>query len=269
MSHILRKAQSSIIACCVLAGALLVGAPPAYAADSTVTVRADGAVRARGAAIVVVVNVTCSGSAEFPPSLSLRATQRLADGTLLRGSGHAPDVCTGSPTRVALTAQDFGTGEGLKPFRVGSVFVTATLQECGFETCETTAASRTVRLADVALGVPTYTSARFSLRLPSSASLEADGAGAIIRVTYSCPGDERVFLNLSLHQRTSARVTSAGTDGRHRCPGLNKTAVAAFHAEAFPWIRGPAYVILNGQACLDPDNQDCATAYAHRLLTVG
>jgi hypothetical protein len=170
---------------------------------------------------------------------------------------------------VALTAQDFGTGEGSKPFRVGSVFVTATLQECDFETCETTAASRTVRLADVALGVPTFTSARFSLRLPSSASLEADGAGAMIRVTYSCPGNERVFLNLSLHQRTPAGVTSAGTDGRHRCPGLNKTAVAAFHAEAFPWIRGPAYVILNGQACLDPDNQDCAPAYAHRLLTVG
>jgi len=79
-----------------------------------------------------------------------------------------------------------------------------------------------------------------------------------------------VDLDLALFQRTSAKfVTDSSSQTSPACPGIDKTAVAAFHAEIAPWIRGTAYTILAGGVCFDPFGSDCSGVYLHRTVTIG
>src|SRR4051794_18897976 len=122
MKHRLYRTRATLMALCALVGVTLVAVPPADAA-TTVTVRSDGALRARGAAIVVVVQVACPSVAlDNPPSLTVSATQRLADGSLLHGNGFggAQISCDGSPHafRIAVVPADLSS----RAFRLGAVF---------------------------------------------------------------------------------------------------------------------------------------------------
>src|SRR4051812_29208158 len=102
-SRILRVGLTALLA---LTGGLLAGTARADAAVPTISIRATGAVHARGAAIVVVANMTCP--APFGGVfLNIRATQKRADGTLVHGlaydsvpAPHCPSA--GQSKRIAI-----------------------------------------------------------------------------------------------------------------------------------------------------------------------
>jgi hypothetical protein len=276
MRQAVARTRAAVVALIVLVGTVLVASPPARAAaaEPSITVRADGAVRARGAAVVAVLTLTCraSGTIEF---ISVEVTQKLTSGKLVHGSGEIPGPTSCSPTprslRVALTATGFDEPVA-PPFHAGAAFVSATLVSCAdpdcFDIAQTTS-GRTVTLADVALELPKFASDGITLRQLPKASWEAQGAGALTRVAYTCPKTRFLILDVFLDQRTSAHLVTGGfTEVRLSCPGLRRTAVAAIHAEAAPWVKGSAYTTLFAQACSVASEGSCEPVYAHATVTL-
>src|SRR3712207_1157546 len=103
MTSLLRAARVAILTFCLLVAAVLVWAPPAHAAEPTIALRPGGALHARGAAIVVEATYSCPSSAGGP-DVSVRVTQRQADGSLVGGSGMRAVLCTDTATTRRFAA---------------------------------------------------------------------------------------------------------------------------------------------------------------------
>jgi hypothetical protein len=276
MFHTSRHVRDGAVALLVLIGTTLVATPPAAAAEMRVALRADGAVQARGAALVVVTTVTCDPGA-FRVRLDIRVTQRLSDGKLVHGSGGADRVsCTGSPESLRIAIRAAGEPSGFPssapPFAATSAFVSASLRDCD-QGCDGPSASRTVKLAR---DVPTFSRPRSATRQSriyldaATATVEAGGAGATVRVPYKCyPTGTSESLSVVLLQRTSLdTVTSSIIFPGWPCTGVKRVGVAVFHAEADLWRQGPAYLIVSGEFCTFPGSEDCDRPYAHTTVTV-
>jgi hypothetical protein len=249
MTHSRCQVRVTAVALCALVGTILVAtAPAAVATDLRVALRDDGAVQARGAAMVLMTTVTCDPDTTFFPVLSIQVTQRLAGGTLARGTDNFPRPirCTGSPQRlrVAIRAtgqfSDFPVSSA-PPFAPTSAFVTASLLDCN-DTCQGVSTSRTVKLAK---DVPTFSQPRATTTRSrvypdaATATLEAGGAGVTVRVPYKCAPTVTGRLDVALTQRTSSHtITSADVPTAATCTGLKRVGVAVFHADTPTRRRG-------------------------------
>jgi hypothetical protein len=258
--------RASTITLSVLLGAVLVGVPPAIAVEPTLSIRARAALHARGAAVVVEATETCPVGEML--ALNAEVTQRLPDGSLIGGSGHRGVPCTGAPqtTRIAVPSAHT-VQRGGQPFMTGPAFVTVSSSFCD-PGCRTRVAARTVQGAAFTMNVARFTNSGLTLTLPPSASLEASGAGTIVRVPYRCTADMQGIFEARLLQRTSANAVTENIVNRtFVCSGINRTGVFAFHAISAAWVPGPAFLMLHGGIC---DDQRCDDGvYAHRSLTVG
>jgi hypothetical protein len=277
MSPSMRRVRSVAVALLAGVGATLVATPPAAAAEMRVAIRADGAVQARGAAMVVIVTATCDPGTR--PTLTVEVTQRLADRRVARGSGFgAPVNCTGAPEvmRIAIRANGGndcgGCSSTATPFLATSAFVSATLRDCS-QTCDGPTASRTVELVR---DVPTFSRPRSATSRSriyldaATATVEAGGAGVTVRIPYKCsPTVSSESVNVALLQRTSIDTVTGGRifPSGWTCTGIKRVGVAVFHADATLWRQGPAYLILSGGFCA-PGSGQCEVPYAHTTVTV-
>jgi hypothetical protein len=267
MTSPLRVTRMVVLAVGFLIASALVGAP-AHAADPSIALRPGGALHARGAAIVVEATLTCPAGMDV--AIGVRVTQRRADGSLVRGMGQRPVRCTGAAMtrRIAASSADVrftGLNSG-RPFFAGPAFVSASIGLCDEVTCVNVVSSRTVQLANVTLNAAQFSSTSLAVSLPARATLQAAGAGVLVRMPYRCAAGVTGTFELVLIERTStAAVTSASDGVVATCSGLNRTGIASFHAEAAPWRPGSAFVVLTGGFC---GSQGCLTSYAHRTLTL-
>jgi hypothetical protein len=268
MTGSLRAVRMVILTVGFLVASVAVGISPASAADPTITVRPGGALHARGAAVVIQATVSCPAGALI--TVSARATQRKADGSLVRGFAQRPVRCTGAAItrRIAVSSADIrftGSNSGA-PFVIGAVFATASFQMCDDVRCVTAVHSRTVQAANVLLNAAQFTSASLVASLPAQAALQASGAGVLIRVPYRCAAGLTATIDLVLIERTSTAAVTSSFDGVEApCSGLNRTAVVTFHADVAAWRPGSAFAVLGGQVC---GGQGCQPAYAHRTLAL-
>ena len=94
---------------------------------------------ARGAAVDVTLEVTCSGTSTAEVFVSV--TQRAGSG-VARGSGFENVGCTGSGEQVVIRAQSFGA----KAFKQGTAVVSAEIFSCNNVLCGSETDSETVEL---------------------------------------------------------------------------------------------------------------------------
>jgi hypothetical protein len=261
--------RMGIAATCALIASVLFGMAPAHAAEPGITLLPGGALHARGAAIVVEATLTCPAG-QFVV-VNVAATQVAADGSLVRGLGQRGVSCTGAAMtrRLSVSSADprfTGVTTG-RPFTAGAAFVTASFQWCDEVRCETETHSRSVQAASgVTMNAAQFTSSSLVMSLPAQATLEAAGAGVLVRVPYRCATSLTGAFQAVLIERTSTTaVTSSSAGNELTCSGVNRTGVLSFHAESAAWKKGTAFIILNGDVC---GGQGCLNGYAHRTLTL-
>lgn len=103
-----------------------------------VQVESPGTLIARGAAVDVPVEVTCTSPEAF---VDVTLTQRVGNG-LARGSGFATVGCTGARQRILVTVTAF---EG-KAFRKQAAFADATIFGCAESVCGSERDTETIEL---------------------------------------------------------------------------------------------------------------------------
>lgn len=262
--------RAGLVGLLLVAGTVLSGATPAHAADPGLDLREAGALQARGAGIAVEVVVTCPPGGVF--GLSGRATQRRVDGSIVTGYGDRVVACTGTARVARLTLSTASPYAGISraaPFRAGAAFVTVDTGVCDALGCRTVSSSRAVQVPARLLDAPRVTGSELVAALPGSATLEAGGAGVLVRVPYRCPAGSRGDLEAALEQRTSrAAVTSASATTSLTCDGTQRSAVLALHAVAAAWRTGVAVVGARGSLCRT-DGSECRNHYAQRVVAVG
>ena len=94
---------------------------------------------ARGAAVDVTLEVTCSGTSTA--DVFVTVTQRSGSG-VAQGFGSETVGCTGSGEQVVIRAQNFGA----KAFKQGTAVVSAEIFACGRRVCGSETDSETVEL---------------------------------------------------------------------------------------------------------------------------
>lgn len=264
------KALAASTALATAVALLWTGAPAQAAAapDAAINVRvlSQAGVQALGAGAAVTVETKCpAGSFGF---LFTQVTQSQPDGDLINGEAFRSVECAGEPTTVQLGVVPFPTSEdGSIPFEVGELFVSASLDVCNEFECNGDQDSRTVRLRDTAMSQPKYNDPMLHLALPRRADLEANGAGVVVTVPYTCDAGVSGYFEAQLAQLTSpGAVSTSGDFLGLTCTAQVRSGVLAFHAYTDAWVRGPAFLTLRGDAC---GPAACISPAAFRTVRVG
>ena len=129
---------------------MLIGSATVASATHVVDLDGTATLLAKGAGLVVPVEVTCDPN-QFPPfpfppfpspspSVSVQVTQRSGN-RIAQGFGSAPVMCTGTPqtVNVQLTAQQ-------APFKHGTALVTATVFMCDSTGCHSASDTEEIRI---------------------------------------------------------------------------------------------------------------------------
>lgn len=134
---------------------MLIGSASVASATHTVELGDRATLLAKGAGVVVPVEVTCEGQVPpppppfpfpfppfppFPSSVSVQLTQRSGN-SIAQGSGGANVVCDGTTqtVNVQLTAQG-------APFKNGTALATATVFACDSTGCHSASDSEEIRI---------------------------------------------------------------------------------------------------------------------------
>ncbi|MCA1675268.1 MAG: hypothetical protein LC799_24780 [Actinobacteria bacterium] len=129
---------------------MLIGSATVASATHVVEVGDSATLLAKGAGLVVPVEVTCDPNQlppfPFPPfpspspSVSVQVTQRSGN-RIVQGFGYAPATCTGTPqtVNVQLTAQQ-------APFKHGTALATATVFMCDSTGCHSASDTEEIRI---------------------------------------------------------------------------------------------------------------------------
>ena len=250
---------------------LVLGAPLAglaTAAPADVTILGTAGLHARGAAIAVQVSVTCSSG--LAVSIDVQLSQRVSSYEVRYGSSAAPVVCDGSAhrIRIGIVPRDQSTGAPGGPFKVGPAFVTASVSVCSVS-CVDASDVRTVDVQSIILNSPRASTPSLTAWLPPTGTVEAAGAGVVVRLFYRCSPGVGGQLFGSLVQRTpnvtGDTLMTATAKVTPRCDGLSHGADLAFDAPGQPWHVGAAFLSLNGSAC---DADTCSDPRAFRTVTL-
>jgi hypothetical protein len=230
---------------------------PAQAASGTVSVLPQASLNANGAGVTLQLSLTCPAGSTFSTTASL--TQRISRTAAANGSGSsAPDSCSGTPQSVRV-----GVGGGLSttsapPFILNTAFTSVTVQICDdpndFSSCVTQRVSRTVQLRALGLSKPAFSTPNFSVTLPGQATVEARGAGAIVKVPYQCTSTVQGTLALMLSQRVGKTVLSGFDNVQVVCDSSAQTGVMSFQASGPFWHTGAAFVLLSESQLCDESN---------------
>jgi hypothetical protein len=147
---ILSSRIKAVVAAVTIAGAtaaaMLVPASPAVALSSgglvlDVVVQSPAHLLARGAAVAVPVEYTCSGTSNATLSVSL--TERVGNGALASGEGGVfSTVCTGEIQTITVDV----TASGAKAFTKGSAFAFANFFGCSDSFCGNQTDNRTITI---------------------------------------------------------------------------------------------------------------------------
>lgn len=243
-------------------------AQAAAAPDALINVKvlSRAGVQALGAGAAVSIETKCpAGSYGY---LHTQVTRSQPDGDLINGETFRTVECTDEPTTVQVGVVPFPTSEeGSLPFERGEIFVSASLDVCNEFECSGDQDSNTMRLRDTAMSQPTYDDPMLHLRLPRRADLEANGAGVVVTVPYTCDAGVSGYFQAQLAQLTSPGVVSTSSDSLGlTCTAQVRSGVLAFHAYNNAWVRGPAFLTLQGDAC---GPAACISPAAFRTVRVG
>lgn len=263
-------ATSTVLAA---AGAVLLAGGPVHAAapgaspNAAVDVRvlARAGVQAMGAGAVVTIETKCpAGSSGY---LYTQVTQSQPDGDLVNGETFQSVECTGEPTKVEVGMAPVPSSEdGAIPFQAGPLFVSANLDVCDEFECKGDQDSSTVSLRDTDMSRPRYEDPMLTLALPRRADFEANGAGVVVTVRYTCAAGVSGYFEAQLGQLTSPGVVSTSFDFLGlTCTAQKRSGVLAFHAYTSAWVPGPAFLALRGDAC---GPASCVSPAAFRTVTV-
>lgn len=261
-----RRSRPPLVAAVLIAVGVLT-VPPAHAAEVAMTLSSRAGVQAGGAGLVVQVSMTCTAGLNV--DVSTAVTQRQADGSLVRGGGYRSVRCIGATqdVRLPLHSNDPSTGApGGRPFTARAAFVSVTSSYCDPVTCYTSRVPGTVAVADVVMDAPRFSRSALALTLPATGVLEADGAGAVVRVPYRCTAGVGGHFEARLLQRTPTGSVIGSVDSLGlTCTGADRTGVLAFHAPDGAWRAGSAFFVVGGSAC---GPTACFTPAAHRVLAL-
>lgn len=131
MRRIMKLAAAPLAGAAAIA-AVLAGPAAMAGALETLNLGDTGELVARGAAVLVPIEVTCGEASPSPFASSVVVQVRQRTGNhITEGSGSARLVCDGTPQTVEalVTAQD-------TPFKPGSALVTANTFICGYLGCQ-------------------------------------------------------------------------------------------------------------------------------------
>lgn len=121
--------------------AALAGSAAVASAEGTMNIGGTAVLVAKGAGVLVPVEVTCGETSPSPLSSSVTVLVRQRTGNrIVEGSGSAPLVCDGT----AHTVQALVTAKEA-PFKSGPALVTANAFVCGGFSCESMSDTGEVR----------------------------------------------------------------------------------------------------------------------------
>ncbi len=252
---------SSLIAALVGISAAAEGS--AQAVTQSMSISSQAGVTASGAGLTLQLNVNCPKGATFSTNASV--TQRFSSTEAATGSGASiARPCTGT-----AQTQRVGIAATKRPFIVGPAFVSTTAAICDDQyNCVPLKAARTVSAVSLTLNQANYTSGGFSLGLPPTGTVEAKGAGALVRVPYRCdPGTFGDFTG-RLVERTAGYVYTGQDYFSVECTSSNRTGVLAFHAVGPFWHAGPVFVLVDANYLCTPTVCGSGQSVAFRTLTL-
>ena len=225
-------------------------------AGSQVKIAKPAGLYGEGAVILVDVSFRCAGDAD-EGYVYLRVSQVDGPYGTVYGEGWASVICTGAPDTVSVAVPGYST------FADGQAFATAELQTCSDFECSTTESAREVKVVPGTREDPSYRSDELTYRLPKTAEIQAEGAGAIVLVPYTCDAGLMGQFEASLAQATAdGFVETSGDSSEMRCSATSRTGILAFHAYTTGWEPGDAFLLVNGYAC-EPDGP-CTNGATYR-----
>lgn len=222
--------------------------------------------KARGAGLVVRVHGSCPTLFGNAGGVSVTVAQRVSDTLVVRASSGSSIPCDGNSHRRRIAVIP-----STDPFRLGSAFVKAIFVTCSEFSCPQTPASRTVTVENETIDASRFTHPNLTFTILSSGTVEADGAGAQVRVRYRCTssiGDtasERVEFSATLAQRTSTNqvIRKNSSTEQFVCDDreepIERVARVGLVAPRFPWREGPAFFQMSGRIC--DEGGECASFF--------
>lgn len=206
-----------------------------------------------GSAAVAGVRFRCPADSDFA-NLYVLVSQTVG-GEVSRGWIQRPVECSGgeSRLRVPVVPEAGVFDEGAR------ALVTAELEACAGDGCESSDASRTPRLGEGGRGEPVYDGIDLQYTLPRLGAILAAGAGAEVRVSYQCRGGLTGVLYATLAQRQGDGVETGSDRKVVRC-AEDRSGVLVFHASTTPWTPGSAFLVVESEICA----VECVSGIAYR-----
>jgi hypothetical protein len=242
---------------------------PAQAVTGGASLSAQAGLTASGAGLTLQLTVTCPKGTSFTAIGTV--TQRVSSTASATGTGDAASkACSGAAQtqRIGVPASPREGSAAARPFIVSSAFVTVSVGFCDQQSCVTRKLARSVSVVALTLNQSTYSSPDFTISLPSTGTVEAQGAGAIIRVPYRCAPNTAGLFSATLSERTGAYVYTGVDSAEVTCNSATQTGVLAFHADGAFWHAGPVFVRVLLDSFCGPPFCGAATI-AFRTLTLG
>lgn len=139
MWKIMRLVGTPLAASAAMATFLLAPATTAHAAQS-IDFADSATLVARGAAVLVPVDVTCDGTSSMGTSVMVALKERTGN-RVVDGSGSTTMTCDGSAHTVGVLvrAED-------APFKPGTALATASTFACDFTGCQSVAQTAEIRI---------------------------------------------------------------------------------------------------------------------------
>ncbi len=125
MRRVMKRAATTLATTAAI-GMMLVGPASVASAESGVDLGSTATLVAKGAAVLVPVNVTC-GDTMFPAtSFTMVTVKERSSNRIVQGNSSANVTCDGMPqtVEVLVMAQD-------APFKPGTALATASVFSCG------------------------------------------------------------------------------------------------------------------------------------------
>jgi hypothetical protein len=260
----------------IVTGALAVFAVPGFATAvqaaepnaTSLVLPKNADVQTGGSGLVLGLDVSCDAASDFA-FLDLRVTQIGRDGSPVTTYYTTNIDCKGRVDRlvVGLTPSGGESEEGA-PFEPGSAFVSGTVASCTEFECSSADATQSVRLRERTINRATFTDSALTLALPKTGTIEAAGAGATVKIGYTCQAGVVGSFFGTLAQRAGDAV-ALGYDGMEiTCDQIHRSGILAFHATTAAWKAGAAFLTLEGEAC-DAGYTCAHHPHTFRTLTLG
>jgi hypothetical protein len=228
-------------------------------AQSQVKIVKTSGIYGGGAALVLDLEFKCAPGA-LEAWVNIRVTQVAGPFGTVSGEGSVPVTCSGVTETLPVAIAGYAI------FGPGVAFASADLQVCtGFE-CASTKTAREITLVPGTREVRSYHSRDLTYRLPQLGEIQADGAGAVVLVPYTCAAGLYGAFDAILAQASPEGFNNTSNDYADlRCTATSRAGILAFHANGSGWIAGKAFILVNGVTCEEASGE-CSNGATYRNI---